>query len=232
MTEIDDLQKEIQEMQEALSRDIAGLDKKDHSQRSQLINKCQNKLLLIRTRIEAYELETLSLDRHEQAKHKEALGDLQKRAKELRSELDKKKADRKDFVKTGIAEEPKKNLEDMNAQELIQTGDKYQKDGMDALKRIQMNIASADQKADHINLELYRQEEQMQKAKEKTQDIQSELKRAGKYLKYFAKQVYTDKILMCLIFLAVIAVIVIIILKIVKKNNITNSEDFVNALKN
>ena len=100
------------------------------------------------------------------------------------------------------------------------------------MQRALQNIQSADQKADHINLELYRQEEQMQKAKEKTQDIQSELKRAQKYLKYFAKQVYTDKILMCLIFLAIIAVIVIIILKIVKKDNITTSEDLVNALKN
>lgn len=231
MTEIDDLQKEIQDMQETLSRDLAGLDKKDPSQRSQHLNKCQNKLLLIRTRIEAYELETLQLDRHEQIKHKGALEALQIRAKELRSELDRKKTDKREAAKQAAFEEPKK-LEDMNGQELIQTGDKYQQQGMDALKRIQMNIHSADQKADQINLELHRQDEQMQKAKEKTQDIQSELKRAQKYLKYFAKQVYTDKILMCLIFLAVIAVIVIIILKIVKKNNITSSEDLVNALKN
>jgi SNARE protein len=230
MTEIDDLQKEIQEMQETLARDIAGLDKRDPSQRSQHINKCANKLLLIRTRIEAYELETLQLDRNAQAKHKEALGSLQAKAKELKADLDKRKADKREAAKNVALEEPKK-LEEMNAQELIQTGDKYQQEGKDALQRIMQNINSADQKADHINLELYRQEEQMQKAKEKTQDIQSELKKAGKYLKYFAKQVYTDKILMCLIFLAIIAVIVIIILKIIKKNNISNSEDLVNALK-
>ena len=127
-TEIDDLQKEIHDMQETLSRDIAALDKKDPSQRSQNINKCQNKLLLIRTRIEAYELETLSLDRHAQAKYKEALGVLQAKAKELKTELDKRKADKKDVANRAALEEPKK-LDDMNAQELTQTGDKYQQEG-------------------------------------------------------------------------------------------------------
>ena len=88
---------------------------------------------------------------------------------------------------------------------------------MDALQRMLANIHSADQKADDINLNIHMQTEKMGQIQEKTRDIQSELKRAGKFLKYFAKSVYTDKLLMCLTMLCIIAVIIIIIIKFAKK---------------
>jgi novel plant SNARE len=48
------------------------------------------------------------------------------------------------------------------------------------------------------------------------QDMDSTLKRAEKHLRYFARQVYTDKIIMCMLVLVVLAIIAVIILTIVK----------------
>ena len=104
--------------------------------------------------------------------------------------------------------------------------------GKDALQNIMRNIENANEKADNINLEIARQDEVITRSKEKTKDVQSELKKAGAYLRYFARQVYTDKILMGLILLCTIAMIVIIILKIVRKENFTTVNDVVNAVNN
>ena len=102
---------------------------------------------------------------------------------------------------------------------------------MDALRNIMINIHGANDKADDINLKLAEQEETILRAKEKAQDVQSQVKKAQAYLRYFARQVYTDKILMCLIFLSMIAIVVIIILKIVKKNKATSIQDVITAIK-
>ena len=93
------------------------------------------------------------------------------------------------------------------------------------------NIESANEKADAVNLEIARQDEVITRSKEKTRDVQSELKKAGAYLRYFARQLYTDKILMCFILLCTIAMIVIIIMKIVKKEDFTTVPDVVNAVQ-
>ncbi len=101
---------------------------------------------------------------------------------------------------------------------------------MDALQRMLANIHGADQKADDINLNLHMQNEKMGEIQEKARDIQSELKRAGAFLKYFAKSVYTDKLLSCLTILCVIAVLIIIIIKLAKKSK-DNDTDVVSSTK-
>lgn len=93
------------------------------------------------------------------------------------------------------------------------------------------NIESANEKADAVNVEIARQDEVITRSKEKTRDVQSELKKAGAYLRYFARQVYTDKILMGFILLCTVAMIVIIIIKIVKKENFTTVPDVVNTVE-
>ncbi len=71
--------------------------------------------------------------------------------------------------------------------------------------------------ADNINVELDRQINQLDKIYGDMKDTDTTLKRAEKHLKYFARQVYTDKLLICLIIFIIIAIIVIIILNIVGK---------------
>jgi len=232
MSELRDLEHEIQQLQSELARDIDGIQRKDPAQRTKEINRCQNKLISIKIRIESLELETLQLNREEKAQHSEVLKQIQNTFKELKKDLDRKKGEKVVEISAITDEDSNKNLEDMDGQELIKAGDKMQRDGMDALQRIMGNIHSADQKADQINLELYRQDEQMHKIQENTRDIQSELKKAAQFLKYFAKSVYTDKLLGCLTFLVAIALLVIIIIKIAKKKGVATPSDLVNAVRN
>ena len=102
---------------------------------------------------------------------------------------------------------------------------------MDALRNIMQNVHSANEKADHINIKLAEQGETITRATEKAQDVQSQVKRAQAYLRYFARTIYTDKILMCMIFLCIVAIIVIIIMKIVKKNKIASVQDIISSVK-
>ena len=102
--------------------------------------------------------------------------------------------------------------------------------GKDALHRIKKNIISADNKADNVILALHEQDEQIGRTKEKTKDVQSNLKKSRSYLRYFARQVYTDKILMCLIFLCLIAIAAIIVLRITKEKGMTTPQDVINKV--
>jgi len=219
-------------MLETLNTDLEGLQKKDPSQRAKQVNRCQNKLIEIRTRIEAFELETLQLDKYAQIKHKETLKSLQAQYKDMKSQFDKKRAENKNEMNAAVAIPIEKNLDEMTGQELVQTGHNVQQKGQDALKRILGQVEGANTHADQINLALHAQEETIARTKEKVYDVQSQLKRAREYLRYFAKQVYTDKLLMCMIFLCVVAIIVIIIMKIVKKQHLTTATDIINGVTN
>ena len=229
MSDLDELQTEIHQLQDKLSQDLDGLKNKDPSQRLVHLNRCQNRLITIRTKIEALDLEILQLDRNAQIPYKDSIKQLQTRFKDLKKQLDSKKAEKAENPANLTEEAMSKNLDDMTGQELIQAGDKYQEKGMDALNRIMGNIRSADEKADHINLAIYQQDEQIQRTKDKTQDVRSQLKKARTYLKYFAKQYYTDKLLMCFVLLAIIAIIVIIALKIAKDGKIPAAKDLIKS---
>lgn len=85
------------------------------------------------------------------------------------------------------------------------------------MKNIVKDVEGMKNTADNINIELDRQINQLDKIYDDMKDTETTLKRAEKHLKYFARQVYTDKLLICLIIFIVIAIIVIIILNIVGK---------------
>ena len=48
-------------------------------------------------------------------------------------------------------------------------------------------------------------------------DTQSTLKRAQKQLKYFARAIYTDNFMICLLFLIAVGIIVVIVLAVKNK---------------
>jgi SNARE protein len=99
--------------------------------------------------------------------------------------------------------------------ELIQLGKETQKQGMDALDRIEKDINEMDQIGVEVQLELNKQIEQLDRIYDTVKDTETTLKRAQKYVRYFARQVYTDRCLMAMIVLIVIAIVVIIILSAV-----------------
>lgn len=89
------------------------------------------------------------------------------------------------------------------------------------------NIEAANTKADTINVELEVQNEKILSATDKAKDIQSQTKIAMQYVKYFARQVYTDKILMCLIFLCLCGLVAVIVLKIKRTTAIPTDGDVI-----
>jgi len=225
MSDLNHMEKEIGELIESCTKELKGLTKKDPSQRLKQLSRCQNKIAEIKTRVEDYELEVLQLEKGEQPKYKSTLDNFKKSLKTLRSDLSTKKAEKGGDGNPLTEGLLSKELDQMNDIELVKVGDEYQQKGKDAVGRILANIENANQRADNINLELQIQDEKIQKATEKAKDVQSQTKIAMQYVKYFARQVYTDKILMCLIFLCAIAVIVIIVLKFTKKNTIVVTAD-------
>ena len=130
MNELDNLEKELRRLLSDFRKDIAVLEKGDPSQRMKQTNRCQNKMLEIRTRIESLELEMLQVDRQLQTAHRGAMKDIQNEFKELKNEFDRKRVDKIDIEgRSGTEEEWTKNLDDMTGQELIKAGDKYQQSG-------------------------------------------------------------------------------------------------------
>ena len=86
-----------------------------------------------------------------------------------------------------------------------------------ALARIQKKVAHMDEQGALVLSELDRQINKMDEIYQKMNDTESTLERAEKHLKYFAKQVYTDRILICLLIVIGLAILVIIILAIAGK---------------
>lgn len=64
---------------------------------------------------------------------------------------------------------------------------------------------------DEMIVELDKQIEQLGNMEKTVKDTRSVLSRSQKYIKYFARQIYTDKLLMTLICLIAIVVVAIII---------------------
>lgn len=96
---------------------------------------------------------------------------------------------------------------------MIQIGDKIQQKGMESLQRTLALVKASNQVADEISMELFRQLEQLESTTATIKDTKSEINKANAYIKYFAKEVATDKIIMALIILCILAAIAIIVLK-------------------
>jgi SNARE protein len=216
MSDLGYLEKEINQLIDTCIKELKDPKKKDPSQKLKLINRSQTKMQEIKTKIEDFELGILGLDKKAQIPHGETLKKLQKRFRELKSEINAKKNEVKPDAKEGTLGEGllKKNFEDMQDVELIKIGDETQQKGKQAVGRILQDLNAANERADAANLELARQDEVIAEATAKAKDVQSQTKLAMQQVKYFAKQVYTDKILMCLIFLCAAACIAIIVLKV------------------
>lgn len=84
-----------------------------------------------------------------------------------------------------------------------------------AMDNIDRDIGEMEHIASNVNVELERQLEALDRIYNTVNDTDSALNRAKEHIKYFARQIYTDKIMMCLIVLIIIAIIVTVIMSIV-----------------
>lgn len=86
-----------------------------------------------------------------------------------------------------------------------------QADGNQALDNIIGVVEQGNKLADEINLELDKQIEQLDRMENTGKEIQSVVKRANVLIRYFARQIYTDKIIMGLICCIILAIVIIVI---------------------
>ena len=118
MSDLDEVQNEIRQLQDKLGQDLESLQKKDPSQRLLQLNRCQNKLITIRTKIEALDLEILQLDRQEQDPYKASLKELQTRFKDLKKNFDMKKAEKSGNQNLSTEDIMTKNLDELEGKKV------------------------------------------------------------------------------------------------------------------
>ena len=87
-----------------------------------------------------------------------------------------------------------------------------------ALDNIIATVEKGNQLAIDINLELDKQIEQLDRMEQTLKDTQTVLKRVQVLLRYFFRQIYTDKIIMALICCIFLAIVIIVILSAIGKN--------------
>jgi SNARE protein len=229
MTDIEDFDKDLTDNLDSLQKSIDSINKQDPSKRTKLLNNCQSQVRSIANRIEEYELEIHSLEKNKSIQYKASLKNIQERFQRLKSELEFKKAEMNNTGNTLFGAPKPVDLKQMNAVELVELGHKVQEDGLESLGRTAKMVNEANVMADDINLELDKQIEQLQRTTNTVKETQVIIKRANEYIKYFAKQLYTDKILMCLMLLIVIAIVVVVGLKIAGKgDSIPQGQDSIN----
>lgn len=112
---------------------------------------------------------------------------------------------------------------------MIQIGNAIQKKGTESLMRTLEKVNASNQIADEIALELHKQLEQIENSTKTVTDTRSEVKKANEYLRYFAKELYADKFIMCLMILCMIAILVIIVLKFVNGSSDSNNDTLPNS---
>jgi len=159
----------------------------------------------------------LYLDKTKAAPYKESLKQIQERVAKIKEDLEFKKKER-ETEGTLVGELMKRRGPDegLSSTEMIQIGEAIQQKGIDSLNRTLAKVNASNQIADDITLELHRQLEQIENTVKTVADTRSNIKKANEYIRYFAKELYTDKFIMCLMTLCLLAVLVIIVLKVVK----------------
>mmetsp|Transcript_12212 Transcript_12212/g.16874 ORF Transcript_12212/g.16874 Transcript_12212/m.16874 type:complete len:224 (-) Transcript_12212:675-1346(-) len=108
------------------------------------------------------------------------------------------------------------DVEQMTADQIIEKGAQIQQDSITSLGRTLQTIENTKEVGTATAARLKEQTEQLRKVGEDIEEVQANLKVAGKQLRAFVRRMATDKIIMCFIVLILIAVVVVIVLRIVK----------------
>ncbi|CAK76948.1 unnamed protein product (macronuclear) [Paramecium tetraurelia] len=214
MIYLNEYNRTLNEGLDELQKTINSLSKKEYSQKQDGIKQCEAQVKIISSKIESYQLEIYLLDKAQSVKYKDLLESINQRFLQLQSELKFKKneAQKYDNLFKGRSNQQPQGLEDMNSQQVIEMGDQLQKDASIIVDRTIGIVQQGNDLAEKIIMDIDQQIAQLDSMYDKVKDTQSVLKRSAEKIKYFAKQVYTDKLLMCLIGLIFIAIIVLIVL--------------------
>lgn len=208
MADLNEYEADINEQLTSIEKEIEGLKKKEPSQRARLIDKCEAKARNTQMSIDSYQLEILYLGKVAAATaHNNTLRLIKERMKGVKSTVSAIKneyAVKNTFLEGKGAEERESNVE------LAELGKKIQEKSQQSLEKTLRMINESEIIAGDISSNLAEQEAKLKGITDDVKENQVVIKRAKAYLQYFAKQIYTDKFLMSLIFLIVLAIVGII----------------------
>ncbi|CAD8181389.1 unnamed protein product [Paramecium octaurelia] len=214
MNNLDERDCILNEDLEKLQKAINSLSKKEYNQKQDAIKNCEAQVKKISVYIESYEIEIENLDKAQITMYNDKLGSIKQRFLRLKSELKftKNEAQKQENLFKGRSDQQPQSLEFMKTQQVIEMGDQLQKDAQKIITDTNLIVQLGNDLADQTKISLDQQIAQLDSMYDKVQETQSVLKRSADKIKYFAKQVYTDKFLICLIALIFIAIIVLIVL--------------------
>ncbi|KRX01641.1 hypothetical protein PPERSA_03725 [Pseudocohnilembus persalinus] len=215
MGDFEEFERNIVSSFEKTQRELGLLGKKDPTAKKNTLDKIKKWLDTNDALIESFKIEIDLSEPQEQGKHIQTYNNMKQRAEKLKkdyqAQLNKGTGNQQQlFENNNYAKNVDPNQ--MTAAEMIQVGDQTQEKTDLALNNIIMNVNRMEDVADGVIIELDKQIEQLDRMYDTVKDTQSELKRTKRYLKYFAKNMYTDKLIMCLIFLVIAAIIALAVL--------------------
>ncbi|KAL4454231.1 hypothetical protein ABPG74_012188 [Tetrahymena malaccensis] len=220
MSSIEEQDENIETQFAELEKLIEKINNVEGQQRQNRIKNCELKLRNISTDLETYDFEISNLDRREEEKYRAKHEKYIKKLKLLKNEFELKKnegneaaeklfGDRKIKIQQDLE---KADIKNMDQDQMIQYAEDVQMDGIKRLKEMEGVLVEDIEIADQITIELDRQIDKLDSINQNVMDTQTALKRTRKLISYFAKQVSTDKILMCLLCTIVVVIVVLIIL--------------------
>lgn len=210
MTEVDEYDSQINSELDKYEREIKGLSKKDYSQKQTAIGRIEKVKKTINTLIESYELEINQLEKSKQIDYKDPLRQITKRYNDLNLEFEANKSTNAGQNQL-FSDRSQVNPYQMSSGQMIDLGHSTQQKGLDALQNTLDKVNQGNILAEEIIVNLDHQIQQLDNMENTVKDTRSILNRSQKYIRYFARQVYTDKLLMTLICLIVLVVVAIII---------------------
>jgi len=127
---------------------------------------------------------------------------------------------------TGGANPVAQDPDAMTTQQILEKGEKIQKDDLTSLDRTLQTIEQSKETGVAIGQKLAEQTEQLAKIHEGIHEVNAYLKLASKELRAFARRTATDKLIMGFVCLIVLGIIFIIIWSAVKGKADTSVEQF------
>merc|ERR1719320_2073497 len=164
------------------------------TERDSLVEKCQTQLKQCKLLISRIEIETRDMPIDDRTQVRQLLKERASKLKELTSELKWARSNNDRFV--GQAEEAKyENADEMNEDQLMQYAENIQREDMDILDRVIVDVDETQTVAQNVAVKVAEQTEQIGRIDHKLADVDDELERASRVLKQMLRRIMTDKII-------------------------------------
>lgn len=215
METFDHFAREASEQLTKIETSLNSTEKAPADAQERALRAAQGLLNRVNMNIESCGLELVALDGtpyHDDAAKK--LAELQDKAFRLQTDLQFKSdaaAKKKDLFGSRAEPAQPASLYQMDRQRVIEEGDRLAQDGRRVIDQAYGKSEHAKEVASGIEVELQQQDEQIDRVREKTEDMRSKLKAANKVLDQIYRRYLTDKIIICLIICILIVIVFLVI---------------------